>query len=254
MNEALEVVPAAPQAVAIPDAAPEMSASVVLRMAERAIERGITPESVAAVRELIGLCKDMKTMENEAAFNAAFVQLQSELPVIVAKTVILNRGKYEKFEDIMHAIGPILGRNGFSVSFSQQSESGRVTATCHLRHVKGHATATPYTVRVGSKADAKSDTETQSDCKATTTAKRNSLIVAVNLPIRQDILASDEDARNEGGAITADQAQSLRERVRQTASDEAAFLRFAGVSAFESIPTSKFAMLDQALRRKENTR
>jgi len=157
-------------------------------MLQAVIQKGITAENVEVFKQIWA-------MNAEREFAAAFVKLQSELPTITASTVIPNRGKYEKFEDVMRVIGPILARNGFSVSFNQQSKDNRIVEICHLTHVGGWTRTNDFAVRTGRKADS----EAQADCMASTTAKRKALCDALNIVIQQDCLDSDHDATIEGG-------------------------------------------------------
>src|SRR6185312_11058625 len=83
----------------------------------------------------IQVAKQLLAMDAERQFNIAFNNLQKQLPVIVAETVIPNRGKYQRFEDVMRDVGPLLVSNGFSVSFSNESKDNRITETCHLSHI-----------------------------------------------------------------------------------------------------------------------
>ncbi len=190
-------------------------------------------------------------MSAEQAFNMAFVKLQSELPTIVAETVIPNRGKYARFEDVMRQIEKPLHANGFTVSFTQEPVETRINVTCILRHAAGHAERNTYAVRVSGKADS----ETQADCKASTTAKRNSLLQALNIVVRQDVFQDEDgDASLEGNRnekVTEAQAFELERRVSETNSDHAAFLKFAGAQRFTDIPANRYADLDAMLRRKE---
>lgn len=222
-------------------------------------QKGITADNAAAMREMMGMCERMEDRKAERDFNSAFVQLQRELPVIVAKTEIPNRGKYERFEDVMDAIARPLINNGFSVSFDQEPKDGRITVTCILRHISGHSHKNSFTVRLGGKADS----ETQADCKASTTAKRNSLLAALNIVIRQDCLQDESDYRNEGANITPVQAKQLFDRVLACKADVVRFLGVAKITlpanasgeetqkAFESIPSASFAEMDRLLKIKE---
>lgn len=208
--------------------------------------QGVTPANVEALAKLADIYERMQLKEAEKAFNAAFVALQADLPVIVASTPIPNRGKYERFEDVMATVGPLLKRHGFSVAFSMSAAENRVTETCTLRHAGGHCSSNSFSVRTSSKADS----ETQADCKAATTAKRNALLNCLNVVIRQDALQSEEDPRNDGAPIDFAQAQTLREMVRDTGSDEAAFLRFAGSDKYETIGGNRYQELFALLNRK----
>ena len=185
-------------------------------------------------------------MAGEQRFAAAFVALQSDLPTIVASSIIPNRGKYERFEDVMRQIGPLLTKHGFTVSFTMDFKENRVLETCHLRHIGGASQSNSFAVRTG-----KADSDTQADCKAATTAKRNALLNALNIVIRQDALQDEEgDARLEGEKIPFDYVQTLKERVKDTGSDERAFLTFAGVDKYEDILLSSYDRLIEALNRK----
>lgn len=196
----------------------------------------------------IQVAKQLLAMDAERQFNIAFNNLQKQLPVIVAETVIPNRGKYQRYEDVMRDVGPLLVTNGFSVSFSNTNENNKITETCHLSHIGGHTRVNSFTVRAGGKADS----EVQSDCKAATTAKRNALLNSLNIIIRQDCLQDeDNDPRNEGSPITLEQADELERRVKETNSDEKAFLKLAGATMYRQILSGKYPMLDGMLRRKE---
>lgn len=212
------------------------------------IEKGVTAENVSALDQLCRLKERMDERDAERKFNGAFVALQSDMPVIVASSVIPNRGKYERFEDVMRVVGPLLQSHGFAVSFEQKADDKRITVTCHLRHIAGHSSSTPFSVRLGGRADS----ETQADCKASTTAKRNALLQALNIVIRQDIYQSDEaDATMEGGTITADQALDLRALCEEVKADKKKFLEFAGAESFETIATARFSDLLAMLQRKQ---
>lgn len=206
------------------------------------VDKQISPENIAVMKELLA-------MSAEQQFTQAFVKLQSDLPVIVAKTAIPNRGKYEKFEDVMDAIAPVLKKHGFSVSFSMDFKENRILETCHLSHVGGFTRSNSFAVRSG-----KADTETQSDCKAATTAKRNALCNALNIVIRQDCLNEENDAGIEGDVdtkITDEQAFELERRVKETNSSVQAFLQFAKAKSFDDIQASRYSELDAMLSRKE---
>lgn len=236
-------MPASPMPLA---AAPSQAPSVG-EMLSAVLERGVTAENVGALEKLVELYERMEQRASEKQFTTAFVQLQSELPVIVAETVIANRGKYARFEDVMHQISPVLVRNGFTVSFSMDFRDGRILETCTLRHVGGHSQANSFAVRTG-----KADSDTQADCKAATTAKRNALLNCLNIVVRQDALQNeDADASLEGAFISVEQVCFLREMVSKTNSAVPAFLAFAGAAKFEEIQTARYDRVLSALRRKE---
>lgn len=224
--------------------APEPAGALSLESAFRAVVDGtIKAEHIAVMKELLA-------MDAERKFNAAFVSLQADLPTIVATTVITNRGKYERFEDIMRVVGPLLTKHGFTVSFSQDFKENRIVETCTLSHAAGHSRPNSFAVRAGAKADS----DTQADCKASTTAKRNALCNALNIVIRQDVLSEENDAGIEGDPnsfLNKEQALEIERRAKEVNANIPALLKFAGAASFSAIQASKYAELDSMLRRKE---
>lgn len=236
-TQTTEVVKADAMSVATMPPAQQITVAMAF---QAVLERNISKENLEVAKQLLA-------MDAERQFAAAFVALQADLPEIVAESVIPNRGKYARFENVMHQIAPFLKKHGFTVSFSQALEIGRVISTCHLTHSAGHTRQSSFAVRVSGKAD----TETQADTKASTTAKRKALQDALNIVIHQDCLNEEDDASLEGGPITADQSDELQRRVNETNTDVAAFLKYAGAKTFAEISSSKYDILDQQLQRKE---
>ncbi len=223
-----------------------LSQSPIVQMMQAITDKGITQENVAALTQLTALYERMQDKDAERQFAAAFVRLQADLPVIVASTVIPQRGRYERFEDVMDQIQPHLTQHGFTVTFSQDFRENRILQVCRLQHVGGHFKENSFAVRSG-----KADTETQADCKAATTAKRNALCNALNIVIRQDALQDEEgDARMEGEPVTERQANHLRELVADTQSDDAKFLKYAGAKTYEEINAASYDRLVEMLKKK----
>jgi len=219
----------------------------IAQMLQGAIASGITKDNADALGKMMELYERMEARRAEQLFNAAFAALQSELPVIVAQSVIPNRGKYERYEDVMNVVQPLLNKHGFAISFSQQADEKRITVTCFIRHAGGHYTSNPFAVRLGGKADS----ETQADCKASTTAKRNALLQALNIVVRQDCLQDEDNEQNEGGFITPKQSADLEQWVESINADRAKFLDFARAESFSTIQAGNYAACVAALREKE---
>ncbi len=73
-----------------------------------------------------------------AAFNAAFSEMQGEIPVVIERAQT-NNGTYAPLEDIQDAIRPILQRHGFSISFrTEWPDAKTVKVVGILRHREGH--------------------------------------------------------------------------------------------------------------------
>lgn len=158
------------------------------------------------------------------------------------------RYTFAPFEDIMAQLQPALEKHGFTVSFTTKFDGAsgvvRLIKTCILTHTGGHSRSTEFAVRVGGGPPGAS--ECQADGAASTYAKRFALCDALNI-----VIDKDTDARAEGHAITQEQADELERRVAETNSDKAKFLQLAGAATFREIMNSKYDILDQCLRRKE---
>jgi hypothetical protein len=117
-------------------------AAALLRVLERAVA---DPTSdVERLDRLAVLYERMVSREAETKFNAALVKLQPRLPVLDERGEITGpdgavRATYATWEDTVEAIGPILARHGFSLSFKPgRSPTGGLTVTGVLRHEGGH--------------------------------------------------------------------------------------------------------------------
>ena len=223
-----------------------------LSLIERMIDSGkLTPESVSVVERLVALHEHMADKNAERDFALAFAALQSELKAFRAtKTVPDKYGNtrytYLPYDEIMAAVNPLAQRHGFSISFSTDFKEGRIIQTCTLQHVGGHHRDYQAFVRAG--AGPYGATETQADGAAMTYAKRYALCNALNITVERD--TDGQDARNEGEPISFEKVAYLKELVKETKSDEAAFLRFAGAKSYEEIGSAKYDMLTAALRKK----
>lgn len=222
-----------------------------LDMLQAMVQRGVTTENAAAFEQLVKLSEHMEDRQAEKEFAAAFKALQSEMTRVKATKPVPNndgsvRYNFAPYEEIMEQVRPLLEKHGFTVSFSTDFAEGRLIKSCTLQHVGGHSKVNKFAVRIGSGPPKAS--EAQADGAASTYAKRFALCDALNI-----VCEKDSDARAEGGVISKAQADDLRRRVRETASNEADFLKFAGAATFEQIMEGRYATLDAALRRKEKT-
>jgi hypothetical protein len=226
---------------------PEPSVGALM---QAVIEKGITPDTVGVMERLCELRRQVKADDARAAFAAAFVELQAEMPVIHAtKTIPAKDGSirsaFAPYEEIMRQVAPLLKKHGFTVSFSKKFNEGRVSAFCTLMHCAGHEKTNEYQVRIGQGPPGCS--ESQADGAAHMYAMRGALRDALGITVA----GLDNDAREVGPAIEWDKAENLRQRVLETKSSEAAFLKFAGATSYETIPANRWNDLDALLRAKE---
>ena len=159
-----------------------------------------------------------------------------------------TRYTYLPYDEIMREVQPIAEREGISISFSTDFSEGRIVQTCTLTHTSGHSKDYKAFVRAG--AGPYGATETQADGAAMTYAKRYALCNALNIVVERDTDGVRPDARNEGAPVSFEQAETLRELVRDTGSDEDAFLKYAGAKTYGEIGSARYQQLFNALNKK----
>jgi len=249
--DTLELTPVAPAAPAITTA--PASAPSPIAILEAAIKSGVTQENVSVVKELIQMCRDQRAEDAKAAFAKAFFQLRKNMPEITADKEAKTRSGdvayvYCSEEEIAKKLEPHLMSYGFAMLFGQREADGKITAEVTLMHEAGHSEVREYTVRA-SAPNAMKDAA-MCDTGAATTAWRHLMVKLFGLKSR---ISENQDARNEGEPISKDQAQILREMVKDSGSDEVKFLAFAGAPTYEAIKSNRygevFAMLNKKARK-----
>jgi hypothetical protein len=220
------------------------------------VDKGISPENVGALEKIVGLYERMEEKNAERTFSAALVKLQSDVSNIKAvRPVTINgtvRYRFAPYEDLMIEVGPHLAANSFTVSYSTKIDGDRLTKTLHLRHACGHVEDNDYSTKISRPIANREGnavvSEAQMESMASTTAKRGALSDCLNLIIEK---YEQDDVRNEGAEITAEQAVSLEKRVTATLSDKSKFLKFAAAPSFDKIMSSRYQELDQFLAKRE---
>lgn len=245
-----------PQELTVQDERPAQislsSQAPVAKMLEAVLEKGLTADNVGAVERLVELYERMQAKDAEKQFAAAFVALQSEMPAIQASKSVPDKYgnikyKFAPYEMIMEIVRPLLEKHGFTLTFSMNISEGRVIQSCTLTHVGGHSRTNQFMARIGSGPPGSSDA--QADGAASTYAKRFALCNALNIITEQDTDGKD-DARSDGEPISKDKAAYLRELVKDTGSNEAQFLQFAGASSYDTIGSARYDALVAALMKK----
>lgn len=214
-----------------------------LELIQQVIASGITAESVGVMERLVALDREMKKDAAAAEYAAAFSSLQNEMrsfkptKAVPGKEPGSVRYTYLPYEEIMREVRPLCEKNGLSISFSTDFSDARIVQTCTIQHISGHSRDYKAFVRAG--AGPYGATESQADGAAMTYAKRYALCNALNILVERDTDGVG-DARNEGHAISFEQAETLRQLVKDTKSDEAKFLKFAGASRYEDIGSARY--------------
>lgn len=209
------------------------------------VESGNAEQQIGVLERLVALKERADDKAAEREFAAAFHALQQDIPGIEAIAEVPDKQGNVKYvfapyEHIMREVRPFLMKHGFSVTFDSEFKDGRMVIRCTLMHVGGHSRTSTQFIREGRPFGAN---DAQADGATVTMGKRYALCQALNIVIERDT-----DARNEGQSISHEQAQTLRELVKETNSDEARFLKYAGAAKYEEIGANRYQELFRSLQ------
>ena len=218
-------------------------------MMQAIIEKGITQESVAVMKDLLAMKREMDAEGARAAFNRDFLALRKECrPIAATRTIPTKdggvKGRFASLEDIVGEVSPLLEKYGFSDTYSQSNiEGGRTKVVVTLLHTSGHERSSEYSCREHSSPQ---NTPAQNDGGTNKMARRHALCNMLGI-----VLDYSQDARLEGDTITPEEAAILEERVaRITGGDAdqvARYLRLAGAPSFAEVRRAKYDVVMAAL-------
>lgn len=234
-----------------PGLAPSISKPTLAQVLHSALERGVTMENAAVVKELLAIHERMEDRQAEKDFATAFVALQAEMPKIQAVQPVPNndgttRYKFAPLPYIMEQISPSMQRHGFSVHFSCEYRDDKIIQTCTLQHISGHKRTNQFIARVGNGPP--KSTATQADGAAATYAQRQALCNALNIVVARDNDGgASEDMKGDGEFIDAAKIQYLREQIKESGATEASYLELAGAKTFEEIGSGTYPVLIRAI-------
>lgn len=126
----------APQTTALAPAPATPSGDAFMAMVERLAANPAV--DVTKLAQIVDLQRGILADNAKAAFNAAFAQMQPEIPTI-ARSKRTNNAKYAPQEDIVQVVRPILERHGFGLSFrTEWPDKNTVRVVGILTHAEGH--------------------------------------------------------------------------------------------------------------------
>lgn len=201
---------------------------------------------VSKMRELMGLQKELLSMNAEAEFNQAFHRLQMALPRVTKSGEVEYKNKqgqmekafsFAKWEDIDEAIRPLLHAEGFVLSYDtapRAGDGGGVIVTGTLRHVAGHSKTASIPVPLDVSGGKNSN---QGYGSALSYGKRYTTTALLNLVFEGE----DDDAVAAGiKFVTAAQVQEIEKLLTDTASNKTAFLQHFEVTALENLTADDY--------------
>lgn len=201
------------------------------------------------LERLIKLQDRMEAKSALEAFNAAFAEMQCEMPSVEKRTENTHTKKmYADLDDINYAVRPVMAKFGFGVSFKIVNQAAGVSITGILMHKAGHREETTMILPLDTGAGRSA---VQSVGSTTTYGKRYVMCALLNI-------TSGDDNDNDGYVEPSDQLvtqaqakqlQALLEKCSETAKGK--FAELYGKPA--SITKENFDAVLAALTKSANT-
>ncbi len=205
------------------------------------IERAARDETVDVekMRALLEMHEHIIKRNSEAAFNAAYAEMQAEMPEIDEGGQIKHGdrviSRYALFEDINKTVKPILQKHGFAVMFKTPNGERGVTVEGVLMHREGHRESTSMTLDADTSG---SKNAVQSIGSSVSYAKRYLLCALLNITTRGE---DDDGLRGGTQMVSAKQVQELRELcLAVDDGQEARLCKYFKCATLEQLPAAKF--------------
>jgi hypothetical protein len=177
--------------------------------------------SLADVREMMAIHREMKADEAREIFRADFAAFRGE-NVIIPKTKHVDRGRggsfdQAEYDEVCRRLSPALSRHGFSFRHDQkfgirrvmtenaESDVGWVWVTCHLEHRRGHA---EHLELEGPPGDLSVNTPTQNMQTTASYLKRQSLLAITGTATGGE----DDEAKMRKGSSDSDLLQEWTDK------------------------------------------
>ncbi len=212
---------------------------------------------IEKLKALMQMRKEFLAEKQRIAFDAAFAEMQPELPTIDrnGRIVVFSKadreagrtdGKpmqntpYALFEDISEVVRPVLAKHGFAISFRNEiAPDGKLRTICILSHKEGHREQTSIDLQYDTSG---SKNPVQSVGSSSAYGKRYTTIAILNIVSRAP-QERDDDGKIGGGParITDEQHAALIDKIHETGADEAKFMEFLKVEQLADLPAAKFS-------------
>lgn len=210
--------------------------------------------NVEKMHGLLDVQERMMNKQAEIEFNAAFAEMQSEIPRITKDGSIKISGKvqstYATYDQIDASIRPLLVKYGFGLRFNSEivPDGKSVIITGTLSHRSGHSITDR--IPLGFETSG-SKNNVQAVGSTISYGKRYLVSMLLNLVFEGE----DDDGQKAGyKPITAQQAQILKDLIRETGTDTKKLLAtmVSGANSIDEIADRDFERVRNSLVAKKN--
>lgn len=232
-------------------AVPAVSESAaIIQVIERA---AMNPNvDIDKMERLLQMQERIMERQAKAAYDAAYADMQNDLPEIVERGGIKDRNgnvqsKYALWEDINEAIKPVLAKHGFGISFRTGQHDGRIVVTGVLSHRDGHREETTMELPTDTSG---SKNAVQAVGSSTSYGKRYTAQALLNLTSRGE----DDDGQAAGAkadndpTITEAQTKIIQELIEQAKLSSDGFCKRWKIQSVTEVKAKSYNEVVQSLR------
>ena len=233
--------------------------AIVARLAENP---NVDPDKLVKLYEL---AERSRTARAKEAFALHFAAMIRELPSIDrrGRIVVYSKADREKsggpretdkpqqdtpyatLDDILAAVVPVLSEHGFSIRFEHitapAGDSYRIATRAILTHQDGHSESAETPPLLQDSSGSKNTVQSVGSSMAygKRYALRAILPIVSHAPQDRD---DDGHAADMPATIDADQVAFIEQQVRDTGTDEAAFLKFIGAKSITEMTVKQYQL------------
>lgn len=200
----------------------------------------VTPEKL---HSLLDFQERIMNKEAEISFNNAMARLQPQMPEIKRASKAHN-SKYAKYENIEREVRPLYTKEGFSIRYNSEIVDQGEKYIGTLMHKDGHSVTASMILPPDSSG---SKNAIQAKGSSVSYARRYLLCMLLNIVTADE----DNDANISSAVISVQQAEKLKNLLKETNSDVKGFLGLFGVKDVDSLPANEYRKANALLLAKK---
>lgn len=239
---------------------PNMPVSTLMQLTIEKMDKESGPAAVEMLERLVAMHERAEDRQAVKDYNCALAGFQEKCPSIHKNKEVSIKGgydyKYAPPDKIEEIVGPIMSEFGFSATYSQRCEDGRVFVTCTLSHKEGHSRDYLYDSPLDNKNPMGDMHKTGG---ATTYARRYALMGALGLVMTDGGTDGHTPPQQDNTPITPEQANDVADLIAKAGLNEKRFIDWYStviqfnVTALPELPRWALARTKEAIeqRRKQ---
>lgn len=203
---------------------------------------------VAKMSAILDMQERLANHAAEVEFKAALARIQPQMPKVAKAGIIPKKdgglmSRFARYEDIDHAIRPLLAHEGFAMDFDTAESGGKLTVILRVSHRAGHSERRQITLPMDTSG---AKNPVQGVGSTFTYGKRYLVANFFN------IITTDDSSDNDGNGdyINLDQQTEIDDLIRESGANRERFLNFIGADTVPMILARNYQRAVNALRSK----